>query len=82
MTNMNMKGSLPSESSPVPRFLEKDYFEEQFLLKLIYMSHFAYACKMRYLLNLVLESWEYLCVIVCPWCGVGLLYLSLSVRKF
>ena len=25
-----------------------------------YMSHFAYACKMRYLLNLVLESWEYL----------------------
>ena len=26
----------------------------------IYMSHFAYACKMRYLLNLVLESWEYL----------------------
>ena len=27
---------------------------------LIYMSHFAYACKMRYPLNLVLESWEYL----------------------
>ena len=26
----------------------------------IYMSHFAYACKMRYPLNLVLESWEYL----------------------
>ena len=25
-----------------------------------YMSHFTYACKMRYLLNLVLESWEYL----------------------
>ena len=25
-----------------------------------YMSHFAYACKMRYPLNLVLESWEYL----------------------
>ena len=24
------------------------------------MSHFAYACKMRYPLNLVLESWEYL----------------------
>ena len=21
-------------------------------------------------------------VIVCPWCGVGLLYLSLSLRKF
>ena len=26
----------------------------------IHMSHFAYACKMRYPLNLVLESWEYL----------------------
>ena len=26
----------------------------------IYMSHFAYACKMWYPLNLVLESWEYL----------------------
>ena len=24
------------------------------------MSHFAYACKMWYPLNLVLESWEYL----------------------
>ena len=26
----------------------------------IYMSHFAYACKMRYPLNLVLENSEYL----------------------
>ena len=26
----------------------------------IHMSHFAYGCKMRYPLNLVLESWEYL----------------------
>ena len=26
----------------------------------INMSHFAYACKMRYPLNLVLESWKYL----------------------
>ena len=26
----------------------------------IYMSHFAYACKMRYPLNLVFENWEYL----------------------
>ena len=25
-----------------------------------HMSHFAYACKMRYPLNLVLKSWEYL----------------------
>ena len=27
---------------------------------IIYMSHFAYACKMRCLLNLVLENSEYL----------------------
>ena len=26
----------------------------------IYMSHFSYSCKMWYLLNLVLENWEYL----------------------
>ena len=26
----------------------------------MHMSHFAYPCKMRYPLNLVLESWEYL----------------------
>ena len=26
----------------------------------MHMSHFAYACKMRYPLNLVLESWKYL----------------------
>ena len=31
-----------------------------FLTFTLYMSHFAYACKMRYPLNLVLESWEYL----------------------
>ena len=29
-------------------------------LKIIYMSHFSYSCKMRYPLNLVLENWEYL----------------------
>ena len=31
------------------------------------MSHFAYACKMWYPLNLVLESWEYLwfCLTFC-----------------
>ena len=28
------------------------------------------------------ESVTEMIVIVCPWCGVGLLYLSLSVRKF
>ena len=26
----------------------------------IYMYNFSYSCKMRYLLNLVLENWEYL----------------------
>ena len=30
------------------------------LISSIYMSHFAYACKMRGPLNLVLENWEYL----------------------
>ena len=30
------------------------------LTNVLHMSHFAYACKMRYPLNLVLESWEYL----------------------
>ena len=29
-------------------------------IDMLYMSHFAYACKMRYPLNLVLESWKYL----------------------
>ena len=29
-------------------------------IRLEYMSHFAYACKMRYPLNLVLENIEYL----------------------
>ena len=35
-------------------------FDGTLNIKLSYMSHFAYACKMRYPLNLVLESWEYL----------------------
>ena len=30
------------------------------LNNLMYMSHFAYVCKMRCPLNLVLESWEYI----------------------
>ena len=34
-------------------------FSSHFLMEK-HMSHFAYACKMRYPLNLVLESWEYL----------------------
>ena len=41
------------------------------------MSHFAYACKMRCPLNLVLESWEYLWFYLTFWitildCGLKL----------
>ena len=32
-----------------------------------HMSHFSYACKMRYPLNLVLESWEYLWFYLTFW---------------
>ena len=39
----------------VQSILEKDKYFQFF-----YMSHFAYACKMRYPLNLVLENSEYL----------------------
>ena len=35
---------------------------ESTVLSKLDMSHFSYACKMRYPLNLVLENWEYL------WC--------------
>ena len=35
-------------------------FTEPHILRGLDMSHFAYACKMRYPLNFVLESWEYL----------------------
>ena len=46
------------------------------------MSHFAYACKMRCLLNLVLESWEYLWFYLTFWiaildCGLKLHKLSI-----
>ena len=48
----------------------------------IYMSHFTYVCKMRYLLNLVLESWEYLwfywtfCIVILDY-GLKLHKLSI-----
>ena len=46
---------------PKPMCSEKvDFPEKQRTKEENYMSHFAYACKMRYPLNLVLESWEYL----------------------
>ena len=47
----------------------------------LYMSHFAYACKMRYPLNLVLEKSEYLwfyltfCIVILD-CGLKLYKLS------
>ena len=46
------------------------------------MSHFAYACKMRYPLNLVLESWKYLwfywtfCIVILDY-GLKLHKLSI-----
>ena len=36
------------------------HIEQQTNNELMNMSHFAYACKMRYPLNLVLENSEYL----------------------
>ena len=44
-----------------------------------YMSHFAYACKMWYPLNLALESWEYLWF-YCTFCIVILDY-GLKLHK-
>ena len=38
----------------------KGKLRHTYTIRIMYMSHFAYACKMRYPLNLVLESWEYL----------------------
>ena len=35
-------------------------YEATVIARLLNMSHFSYACKMRYPLNLVLENWEYL----------------------
>ena len=49
----------------------------------LYMSHFSYACKMRYLLNLVLESWQYLWSYLTFWVVIldyGLKLHKLSIR--
>ena len=43
------------------------------------MSHFCYACKMQYPLNLVLESWEYLWSYLTFW--VVILDYSLKLHK-
>ena len=44
-----------------------------------YVSHFSYACKMRYPLNLVLESWEYLWFYLTFW--VVILDYGLKLHK-
>ena len=43
------------------------------------MSHFSYACKMWYPLNLVLESWEYLWSYLTFW--VVILDYDLKLHK-
>ena len=43
------------------------------------MSHFSYSCKMRYPLNLVLESWEYLWSHLTYW--VVILEYGLKLHK-
>ena len=45
----------------------------------LYMSHFSYVCKMRYPLNLVLESWEYLWSYLTFW--VVILDYGLKLHK-
>ena len=47
--------------------------------KEIYMSHFSYVCKMRYPLNLVLESWQYLWSYLTFW--VVILDYGLKLHK-
>ena len=49
------------------------------LTVLTFMSHFSYACKMWYLLNLVLESWEYLWSYLTFW--VVILDYGLKLHK-
>ena len=47
------------------------------------MSHFAYACKMRCPLNLVLESWKYLWFYLTFWIAIldcGLNFHKLSIH--
>ena len=43
------------------------------------MSHFAYACKMRYPLKLVLENWEYLWFYLTFW--IAILDYDLKLHK-
>ena len=53
------------------------------IILILHMSHFSYACKMRYPLNLVLESWEYLWSYLTFWVVIldyGLKLHKLSIR--
>ena len=54
-----------------------NYFKQNILKK--YMSHLSYSCKMRYPLNLVLESWEYLWSYLTFW--VVILDYGLKLHK-
>ena len=56
-------------------------FSSLILHKLLgtYMSHFSYACKMQCLLNLVLESWEYLWFYLTFW--IAILDCGLKLHK-
>ena len=49
----------------------------------MHMSHFSYLCKMRCLLNLVLENWEYLWFYLTLWIVIldgGLKLHKLSIH--
>ena len=61
----------------IPLYGKKD--NTIYLIAFIYMSHFSYACKMRYPLNLVLESWEYLWFYLTFW--VVILDYGLKLHK-
>ena len=51
-------------------FLTTNWLKTALLLPISYMSHFAYTCKMRCPLNLVLESWEYLWFYLTFWIAI------------
>ena len=61
MRTCGSSGSWTSQSPICNKGNENKYFRKATkITKVLYMSHFAYACKMRYPLNLVLENIEYL----------------------
>ena len=61
--------------------IDSSYFPLETFVSIL--SHFSYACKMRYPLNLVLESWEYLWSYLTFWVvilGYGLKLHKLSIH--